>query len=170
MEPWVWIIIWSCVIAAAIIIEIETFSLVSAWFIGGALVSLILSMINTWTSADIIWVWQVIAFVVVSLGLLIGIRPFTKKFLKSPTVPTNADVHLGKRVKLLSDVKGGRSTVSINDVVWTVQVDCDCAAGESVILREISGNKYIAECVKKLDVEKSVAEEKPAKAKAKGGK
>ena len=166
-----WIIVWSCVIAAAVVIEIQTYSLVSAWFIGGALISLILSIIDTATGVPINWVWQTTAFVVVSLGLLIGIRPFTKKFLKSPTVPTNADVHLGKRFKLLSDVKGGRSTVSINDVVWTVQVDCDCAAGESVILREISGNKYIAECVKKVDAEKSVAEEKPArKVKAKGGK
>jgi len=171
---WIWIAVWACVIAAAIIIEIETFSLVSAWFAGGAIVPLILAMINTWTAASTGWVWQVIVFVVVSLGLLLGCRPFAKKFIKSPTVPTNADSYLGKKYKLLSDVKHGRSTISINDVVWTVQVDCDCQAGESVILKEISGNKYIAECAKTAEAKKSVTEdaekETAAPVKKKGGK
>jgi len=178
MEPWVFVIIWAVVIALAIVIEIETFSLVSAWFIGGGLVALTVALID-WLAATnswwVGWVMQIIYFIIVSLGLLVGIRPFTKKFLKSPTVPTNADVHLGKKFKLLSDVKSGRSSVSINDVVWTVQVDCDCKAGETVILKEISGNKYMAECAKKATAaagaEKSVAAEEPAKkAKAKGGK
>jgi len=135
-----WIILWSIVIAAAVIIEVESFSLVSSWFAGGGVVALLLAALGVG------WEWQVITFVAVSLGLLVGARPFLKKFIKFPTIPTNADVHIGKKFKLLDDVKGGRSTVSINDVVWTVQVDCDCKAGESVILRSISGNKYIAEC------------------------
>jgi len=168
---WELIIIWAIVIAAAIIIEIETFSLVSAWFIGGGLIALILAMINTW-AVDIGWYWQVIAFVIVSLGLMLGCRPFAKKFIKSPNVPTNADVNLGKKFKLLSDVKGGRSTVEINDVVWTVQVDCDCKAGEFVILKEISGNKYMAECAKLAEAEKPAeVEKKPTKSgNKKGGK
>jgi len=166
---WEMIIVWACVIAAAVIIEIETFTLVSAWFAGGALIPLVLAMINTWTSASSViieWPAQIIVFVLVSLGLLVGCRPFAKKFIKSPTIPTNADSYLGKQYKLLSDVKGGRSTVSINDVVWTVQVDCECKAGESVILKEISGNKYIAECVKPAEAEKPVEVKKPAVRKA----
>lgn len=137
-----WIILWSIVIAAAVIIEVESFSLVSSWFAGGGVVALLLAALGVG------WEWQTISFVIVSLGLLVGARPFLKKFIKSATIPTNADINLGRKFKLLADVKGGRSTISINDVVWTVQVDCDCTAGESVILRSISGNKYIAECAK----------------------
>jgi len=161
---WEMIIVWSVVIAAAVIIEIETFTLVSAWFAGGAIIPLVLAMINTWSDASIGWMIQVIVFVIVSLGLLLGVRPlpFVKKILKMATVPTNADAHFGKEFKLLSDVKGGRSTVSINDVVWTVQVDCECKAGEPVILKGISGNKYIAECVKAEKVEKPAEVKKPA--------
>lgn len=142
-----WIIIWACVIALAIIIEIESFSLVSAWFVGGGAIALILAMFDEWTTITWAgWMVQVIVFVVVSLGLLLGCRPFTKKFLtKSPTVPTNADMNIGRKFKLLGDVKGGRSTVEINDVIWTVQVDGEYKAGDFVILKEISGNKYIAE-------------------------
>ena len=145
------IIVWAVVIAAAIIVETQTYALVSAWFIGGGVIALTFAMIDQW-AANTIWVeWQmqIIYFIVVSLGLLLGLRPFTKRFLKTDTVPTNADVHIGKKFKLASDVKGGRSTIEINDVVWTVQVDCDCKAGEPVILKELSGNKYIAECIKK---------------------
>ena len=140
------IVVWAVVIAAAVFIEIESFSLVSAWFVGGGVIALIFAMLEEWAGARLGgWMVQVIVFVVVSLGLLLGCRPFAKKFLKSPTVPTNADVNIGKRFKLLSDVKGGRSSVSINDVVWTVQVDGEYKTGDFVILKEISGNKYIAE-------------------------
>ena len=142
-----WVIIWSLVIAVAIIVEIESFSLVSAWFAGGGVIALILAMFDEWTTITWAgWMVQVIVFVCVSLLLLVGARPFAKKLVnKVPTVPTNADVHLGKRFKLLSDVKGGRSSITINDVVWTVQIDGDYKAGDFVILKELSGNKYIAE-------------------------
>ena len=144
-----WIIIWAIVIAAAVVIEIESFTLVAAWFVGGGVVALTLAMIDEWTSVNIIWYWQVIAFVGVSLGLMLGCRPFAKKLMKTPMVPTNADVHIGKKFKLLGDVKGGRSSVDINDIVWTVQVDGEYKAGDFVILKEISGNKYIAEGINK---------------------
>lgn len=134
-----WIIVWACVVALAIVVEVESLALVSSWFAGGGVVALLLAAL------DVDWMWQVIAFVVVSLGLLVAARPFLKKFLKTPTIPTNADVYIGKRFKLLADVSGGRSSVKINDVVWTVQVEGEGAAGDFVILKEISGNKYIAQ-------------------------
>jgi len=139
------VIVWVIVIAVAVVVELETFSLVSAWFVGGGLIALILSMIDAWTGINIGWHWQVIVFVAVSVVSFLGFRPLAKKYLKNPTVPTNADANLGKRFKLLSDVKGGRSSVSINDVVWTVQISDELKAGDFVILKDISGNKYIAE-------------------------
>jgi membrane protein implicated in regulation of membrane protease activity len=121
------------------VVEVETAGLVSAWFACGGVAALVLA------SLDIDWMWQVIAFVVVSLGTFVAFRPLARKFMKTPTVPTNADVNFGKKFKLLADVKGGRSTVKVNDVVWTVLVDTDLKAGDFVILKDISGNKYIAE-------------------------
>jgi len=139
-----WIIIWACVIGIAVLIEVQSMMLVSSWFAGGAIVAIILAAIP-----GIGWEIQVIVFVAVSLGLLLAARPLAKKYIKYPLIPTNADVHLGKQFKLLADVTHGRSTVSINDVVWAVQVDGDCKAGDFVILKEISGNKYIASCASK---------------------
>lgn len=170
-----WIIIWSVVIALSIIIEIESYSFVSAWFAGGGVIALILAMFDKWTSITWAgWMVQVIVFVVISLGLLVGVRPLAKKFVsRTPTVPTNADVHFGKKFKLLSDTKGGRSSIDINDIVWTVQVDGDYKAGDFVILKGLSGNKYIAEGEKKaesLDAEnlKGSAPQKTAQKKGEG--
>jgi len=169
-----WVIIWAIVIAAAVLIELESFSLTTAWFAGGGLIAITLAMIDAFTDANISWMWQVIAFVIVSLGLLVGLRPFAKKLLRTPDVPTNADMYFGKKFKLLKDTVGGRSSVSINDVVWTVQVDGDYKTGDLVILKQISGNKYIAEGVKVAEPTK-VAEtvqvdEKPVEAKTKKAK
>jgi len=140
-----WIIVWVVVIAVAVIVELETLGLISAWFVGGGLIALVLAIIDGFTNVSIGWHWQVITFVVLSVGLFLGCRPFLKKFLRVPTVPTNADANLGRKFKLLDDVKGGRSSVSINDVVWTVQISEELKAGDFVILKDISGNKYVAE-------------------------
>jgi membrane protein implicated in regulation of membrane protease activity len=140
-----WVVTWAIVIAVAIVLEIETFALVTSWFAVGGLAALVLAL------CGVDWQIQVIVFVLTSLAFLFALRPFLKKFMKSPTTPTNADLNYGKRFKLLADVVHGRSTININDVVWTVQVDGDFKAGDFVILRDVSGNKYIAEGVKEED-------------------
>jgi len=143
-----WIIVWACVVALAIVIEVETCGLVSSWFACGGLAALLLAAL------DVSWEWQIVAFVCVSLGTFLVFRPVAKKFMKTPTIPTNADANFGKKFKLLADVKGGRSTVKVNDVVWTVLIDGDLKTGDFVILKDVSGNKYIAECAKPESVKK----------------
>ena len=145
-----WIIVWAGVIATAIVVEVGTNGLVSAWFAIGGMVALVLA------AFEVSIEWQVVAFVVVSLGTFVGFRPLAKRYMNVPKTPTNADAALGKKFKLLADAKGGRSTVRINDVVWTVQVEGEneLKAGDYVILTEISGNKYIAESFKKEEDKK----------------
>ena len=79
--PWIWL----GVTVAAIVFEASTLALVAVWFIPSALVSLVLSVFHL-----PLWL-QVTAFLVLSLALMIFLKPFMKKVLKVRYSPTNAD-------------------------------------------------------------------------------
>ena len=131
------IIIWAVVVAAAFMAEFLYVHLVSAWFAVGGIAALISA------AFDLFWPWQILLFAVVSLAFLLGLRPFASKLLKTKTIPTNADEHIGKKYKLLKDVVEGRSEIKIHDIIWTVVCDTELKQGASVEVTEISGNKYI---------------------------
>ena len=130
------VIVWAIVVAAAIILEVLTISFISSWFAGGGMIAMVMAAIGL----DIHW--QIIIFVVSSLALMASMRPILKKFLKTPTIPTNADANLGKEYKLTSDVVEGQSTINISGVEWTVLCKDNIKAGAKVVITEISGNKY----------------------------
>lgn len=67
--PWIWL----GVTVAAIVFEASTLALVAVWFIPSALVSLVLSVFHL-----PLWL-QVTAFLVLSLALMIFLKPFMKK-------------------------------------------------------------------------------------------
>jgi len=131
------VIVWAIVIAVALLIEFVTYEFYSTWFAGGGLVAMVLAAV------DVNLEWQIIVFVVVSLAMLLSMRPFVKKFIRTESVPTNADSNIGKVVKLASAVVEGKGTIKINDVVWTAVCQETLKEGDEVVITEISGNKYI---------------------------
>ena len=76
MSPMVWV--WLGITVALLIFEICTTSLTSIWFAGGSLTAFVLSLFKL-----PLWV-QIVAFVVVSVVLLIFTRPLVEKVLKFP--------------------------------------------------------------------------------------
>ena len=82
-------IIWLILMIVFILMETTTVMLVSVWFAAGALVALILSLFSLPLPV------QVIAFAVVSCGLLALLRPMVQKFLKPKIVKTNVDSVIG---------------------------------------------------------------------------
>lgn len=107
------IIIWFAVIIIAALIEINTMDLASIWFSAGALVSFILAIakINAFV--------QVGVFLVVSLLLLLSIRPIVKNYLKTNVISTNTDRLVGKVAICTKDIFAGeRGEVKIDGKYW----------------------------------------------------
>lgn len=138
-----WVYIWLGVVALSIIIEFLTADLVSVWFIFGGIVSMILALLKV----DL--VWQLVAFIAVSAVLLATCRRPFVKLLGKNKISTNADSVIGREFTLLSPIGFNMAgTVKVNDVIWTADTEQDgveIAAGETVRVVEIKGNRLIVE-------------------------
>ena len=130
------IIIWCVVIAVALLIEFLTYDMITLWFTAGAIPALIMA------ACRVDWPWQLLVFFVVSLVCIIFLRKVMKTLIRGKTIPTNADANIGVKVKLASDVVNGRSTINLNDTVWTVECDDEMKMGERVEIIAINGNKF----------------------------
>lgn len=136
------IIIWAVLVAATLLFEFFTTDFFACCFSLGGIVALILAACN------VNLYWQIPVFIVITLVALFGARPFLKKLFIKKTIPTNLDQYLGTTTKLLADVVDGKSTVKINDVVWTVVCADALKAGDSVTIEQPSGNKLIVKGAK----------------------
>ena len=84
------VIFWFVLIIFAALIEMNTMDLTSIWFSAGALVAFILAIADAQ-----VWI-QILVFVIFTLGLIVLVRPITKKYLKTNVVHTNTDRLVGK--------------------------------------------------------------------------
>ena len=136
----VMIYVWLAVVVVSAIVEALTLQMVGIWFVVGGLVALILAACNVALE------WQIIAWIIVSLILLLALRRLCLRFiLKKDNTRTNVDALVGVKVKLLADAVDGTSEGKIGDVVWTVvlQDSETAAAGDTVEVVDVQGNKLI---------------------------
>ena len=140
-----WLIfLWLGIIILTIVLEATSYDLISIWFSAGALVSMILAIIDTTTKLEINWVAQVLVFVIVSLILILSLRPVTKKYLKRIDVKTNIDTIVGKHGIIVDAIESGeRGTVKVDGVIWTAISNDDVLSDEKVEVLAIEGNKLI---------------------------
>ena len=133
--------VWLAVVAICLIVEFITFDLVSVWFILGGIVSMIL------VALGVELLWQLVAFIVISLLCLIFCRKPIMKLLGKNKSSTNADANIGKEFTLLTPISfGSPGTIKINDVIWNVigeKDDTEISDGVKVEIVEIKGNKFI---------------------------
>ena len=140
--------IWLIVLIASAILEGCTAALVTIWFMGGALVALVLSFLN------VPFTVQFIAFIIVSVILLIFTRPLAKKWLKVGVNKTNLDQVIGKRARVTETINNGESTgeVYIDGKRWTARNIDDTAdpipVDSFVIVNSIQGVKLLVEYIK----------------------
>lgn len=135
---WVWVII----IAASIFAEIATLGLTTIWFAGGAAVAL-----GTAIAGGNIWL-QIIFFIIVSVVLMVLIRPYAKKRFNIRRTATNVDSILGQTGIVLSEIDNLQSQglVKIGGQEWTARsMDSSetIAPGEEVIVDRVEGVKVI---------------------------
>lgn len=150
---WIWI--WLAVTCLALIIEFATLEMVSIWFSIGGLVALILAACN------LSYAVQLIAFVAVSLVMLLSFRGVTLKYLVKEKSGTNIiDSVIGQKHKLLSEISfDAPGSLVINGITWTAidEEKNEIPAGELVEVLRIEGNKLIVKKVKEWETEASPA-------------
>lgn len=141
MIEYMWII-WLVIFVLALLIEAIGPEIVSIWFAGGALVSLIISFIP-----GVDWWVQLIVFAVVSAALLVFCRPFLAKALKRDTVNLNVDTMVGKKGVIVTGVEETKyGEVEIDGVIWSAMPTKDgmvIAKDSLVKVMAVSGNKLI---------------------------
>lgn len=136
-----WIYIYLAVVVFALLIEFFTSEMVSVWFVGGGVISMILSALNVG------WEVHFPVFIGVSIILLACFRKFALKYFSNGETKTNADSAVGKEYELLTEIGFNKpGTININDVIWSAvsekQEDV-IPKGSIVIVVGIKGNKYI---------------------------
>lgn len=133
--------IWLGVMILFGIVEAATVTLVSLWFVGGALAAFVAALLGA-----PIWL-QATVFVVVSAALLACLRPFVKKFVQPNTERTNLDRIVGQTAPVTEAIDNLSATgaVKVDGKEWSARSeDGDpIEAGAVVTIVKIEGVKVI---------------------------
>lgn len=142
-----YILLWIILLIGFVVIELATVGLVSIWFGAGALVALIVAALGGGI------LFQILAFIFVSFGLLLATRSWAKGFLNNKTQKTNVDSLVGKTVRVTQRVNNLDQTGAavLSGQEWTARADDDkeiFEQGELARVVRISGVKLIIERIK----------------------
>lgn len=135
-----WSIIWFIAIFVFVLIEVFTASLVTIWFVGGAIVAWLLSIIHIGPIA------QIIVFFGVSIALLIYTRPILENLMKYKKIPTNLDTLIGaKGIVTDSITEYHVGEVKVEGKYWSAKsiTGDSIDVGEEVEIMKIDGVKLI---------------------------
>lgn len=146
-------IAWLTAAALLAVIEIATMGLTTIWFAGGAVIAFIASLLG----ANLIV--QVILFLVVSVLLLLGTRPFAARYINQHKTNTNVDVLPGKNAIVTEEISNLNSTgsVQVDGMEWTARTEDErnvIPKGKLVHVLRVSGVKLI---VKEVEMEENKA-------------
>ena len=142
MDMELMIIIWFVVIIVAALIEMNTMDLSSIWFSVGALIAFILSLVGLKP------IPQVVVFLVVSVILLVSLRPVAKNYFKTNVISTNSDRLVGKVAVCTKAIRpGDRGEVKIDGKIWLAVTsgEEDIQVNDKVQVLAIEGVKLIVD-------------------------
>ena len=133
---------WLVLFIILLIVEIFTMGLTTVWFAGGALVAYVLALMEV--SLPI----QIVAFLLVSVVLLVLTRPIAVKFFNKDRQRTNAESLIGQSAVVLEkiDTLRGTGLVEVNGMDWSAKTDDPegmIEAEEIVTIEGIQGVKLI---------------------------
>ena len=135
-------IAWLVLLIILLVVEIITVGLTSIWAAGGALIALILNVL------ELPLIVQIIAFFAVTFLLLFFTRPFAVKCINSRREKTNYEGIIGKTIRIAETVDNmnQRGMAVVNGQEWTVRSEKDeeiLEAGTIAKVVNISGVKLI---------------------------
>ena len=137
-------VMWLAITVILAVIEIFTMGLVTIWFAAGAAVALILSLLGAPMWAQ--WV----AFIVVSVVVLLLVRPIAATHFNNRLKKTNIDAIVGRKLVAKTDIDNlhGMGKVDMDGSTWLAASSVDnivIRKGEEVRVIEVSGAKLIVE-------------------------
>jgi len=138
------VIVWLLLLVILVIVELISMGLTTIWFAGGALVAAILAMLRFPVPA------QIVAFFIVSFGLLFSTRPIAVKYFNKDRIKTNAESLVGRQAIVVSDVDNlkGIGRVQIGGQEWSARTGTDgktLPVGAVANVIAIDGVKLIVE-------------------------
>ena len=109
--------LWLVLLVVFFLAEAATVSVVSLWFAAGALVALLASVLHA-----PFWL-QGLAFLVVSVALLLALRPIVRRFFTPRITRTNVDAVIGTKgiVQARIDNLQATGTVKLGSMEWTAR-------------------------------------------------
>ena len=138
--------LWIILAIVFLAVEFGTVALISLWFVGGSVAALAVCLLG-----GPLWL-QVLVFGLVSLALLLMVRPFLKKYIDPKKVRTNVDAMRGKQAVLIETVDNLAATGSLelSGVVWTARSADGSVipAGTVVTVQGVEGVKLLVLPVK----------------------
>lgn len=135
--------VWLGIFVLAVIVEVATAGLATIWFAGGAFVAFVLAILK------VPLLWQVLAFVVISLLLLAFTRPMAVKYLNRKTEKTNVlDKIIGRSALVTEEINNILATgkVVVDGMPWTARSEEDeriIPVGTEVTVEQLMGVKCI---------------------------
>lgn len=135
------VLLWLVLMVVFLVAEAMTVTVVSLWFAGGALVSLVTAMLG-----GPLWL-QVTVFLAVSAVMLACLRPVIRKRFNPKISSTNVDAVVGSRGYVTADVDNmaATGTVKLGGMEWTARSadGRNIPAGTLVQVERIEGVKAI---------------------------
>jgi len=110
-------IIWLVLTAIFVIVEAATVGVVSAWFAVGALCAMGAALLE-WE----LWI-QIIIFSVVSVVLLLSLRPILRKYYTPRLTRTNVDAVIGTQGLIIEAVDNleGTGRIKLGGMEWSAR-------------------------------------------------
>ncbi len=110
-------VIWLILLVIFIVIEVATVGLLTIWFAGGALAAVIISLFHFGA------VVQIVVFLVVSLVLVLLVRPVAQKKFNRGHIRTNAQTLIGEDAVVIEPIDNLKSQgkVMIQGQEWTAR-------------------------------------------------
>jgi len=139
MDP---VYVWLAALVLFVVIEIATMGLTTIWFAGGALIALILAML------EVSFYVQLGVFLVISIVLLVNTRPLAMKFFNAERVKTNVNSIIGKQAIVVAQINNLKEEgqVIVNGMEWSArsyEEERIIPTGTVVEVKEIRGVKVI---------------------------
>lgn len=137
-------VIWLIITVVLSVIEIFTMGLVTIWFAAGAAIAFFLALFDAPLSV------QIGAFLVVSILVLVLVRPIATKHFNNRLKKTNIDAYVGRKLIAKTDIDNlkGTGKVDMDGSTWLAVSSVDnivIPAGSEVKVVEVKGAKLIVE-------------------------
>ncbi len=137
-------ILWLIAAVALSVVELTTMGLTTIWFAIGAVAALVCALCGA-----PIWL-QVAVFIVVSVAVLVLVRPIAAAHFNNRLKKTNIDAYVGRKLIAKTDIDNlhGTGKVDMDGSTWLALSSMDSIvipAGEEVRVVEVRGAKLIVE-------------------------